>query len=97
MTGTIQTDSGVAGELATSVSDFLAGYLGFSLTLIEGDAPVEGSTDHDGFQGDIRDALTAWSELIASDAKALVDADADFTSQDNATAKGLLGVDSELS
>ena len=95
MSGTIQTNTDAAGELATTVTNSLEGYLGFSLSVIAGDATVSGSADHDGLQSSINAALSTWRELITSDAKALVDADAAFSSQDSIIAQVLLGVGSE--
>ncbi len=93
MTATIQTDEGAAGTLAEEVRGALGEYPSFTLLTMSGLSPVSASAIHDGFSVPIKNALDTWSDLIVSDAQALMSIASELKSLDEAQARQLLGIE----
>jgi len=90
--GTIQIDQQGASDLANTLRSSLQGYLNFSLQSIGAISGVNGGYKHDGLQGGLKGALSAWSDLITSDANAVTAAFGVMKDADKAAAKELLGL-----
>lgn len=88
----IQASDKGAIELADTVKASLSGYLDFTLSTIGPSSGVEGGYKHDGLSRGIKGALSAWNDLILSDANALIAAHGALTDVDKAQAQQMLGV-----
>ena len=93
----IQSSTLEAEELAATIRENLAGYLGFTLNDISIPAPSSNSTAHGNLQGGITSALEAWDRLITSDAQAIIDYARTIESFDSSLGEKLLGVGGEAS
>ena len=88
----LQSNADRASSLASEVQQSLASYLGFKLLNISGPAPVLGSNIHDNLSSPLSNALSAWNNLIVSDANALLNIASTLEGTDSTVARGLLGV-----
>jgi len=85
----IVSDESAAGELAAYVQSCLDEYLGFKLCELSPHAQVSASSAHDSLAGGISNALSAWNDLVVSDANALIDAAQRFSICDKELARFL--------
>jgi len=92
MIDTIQSNSEGASELALRIQESLSKYSSFALSDISASAPVPGSAVHSDISSSVLSALTAWNDIIVSDARALESACRELAGIDESVAQQLLGV-----
>lgn len=90
--GVIESSLDVAYDEARALTQGLAGYCNFRLKSISASAPVSGSSTHDSLNGSMQSALSAWSSLLESDARAIEQTGLTFEGLDSLFAKSLLGL-----
>jgi len=92
VTDTISSDEAAANTFASTIKESLKDYLSYSFVTIADSNTARGSAVHDSLKGGLNSALSAWRDLIESDAAVIESAAEEFGDLDNSIAQGLMGI-----